>query len=328
MNILKNYFLHSLIAAIGVAAAFTSTTILAQSYPSKPVKIIVPFAAGGPADNYARFMAQRLQDSLGQAFVVENRPGAGSIIGTDSVAKAAPDGYSLLLMSNAQTVNETLIANKPYQLLRDFVPVAPINYSDLVLVANPALAVNNTKDLIKMALAKPGKLNYASSGQGTPYHMAGELFKSMSGTYLVHIPYKGSSGARTDVIGGQVELMFDAVTTMVEQVRAGKVKAIATTGKVRSDVLPDVPTLSESGVPGYEATIWLGLMAPKGTPKAVVDRLNDAVSKISSQAEVRQIWAKQGAVPMVMSAEAFEKYAREDVAKWAKVIKSAGIKAD
>ena len=325
---MKTNFLRALTGSVGVVAAFTSMPILAQSYPSKPVKIIVPFAAGGPADNYARFMAQRLQDSLGQPFVVENRPGAGAIIGTDSVAKAQPDGNNLLLMSNAQTVNETLIANKPYQLLRDFVPVAPINYSDLVLVVNPALPVKNTAELIKMALAKPGKLNYASSGQGTPYHMAGELFKSMSGTYLVHIPYKGSSGARTDVIGGQVELMFDAVTTMVEQVRAGKVKAIATTGKTRSDVLPEVPTLNESGVPGYEATIWLGLMAPKGTPKAVVDKLNDVVSKISSQADVKQIWAKQGAVPLVMTAEAFEKYTRDDIAKWARVIKSAGIKAD
>jgi tripartite-type tricarboxylate transporter receptor subunit TctC len=197
-----------------------------------------------------------------------------------------------------------------------------------VLVANPALAASSTRDVIKLALAKPGKLNYASSGQGTPYHMAGELFKSMSGTYLVHIPYKGSSGARTDVIGGQVELMFDAVTTMAEQVRAGKVKAIATTGKVRSDVLPDVPTLSESGVPGYEATIWLGLMAPKGTPKAVVNQLNEAVSKIVGQPEVRQLWSKQGAVAMVMTPEAFEKYTRDDIAKWARVIKRAGIKAD
>ena len=260
--------------------------------------------------------------------MVENRPGAGAIIGTDAAAKAAPDGYTLLLMSNAQTVNETLIPNKPYQLLRDFVPIAPINYSDLVLVANAALAASNTKDLLKLALDKPGKLNYASSGPGTPYHMAGELFKSMSGTYLVHIPYRGSTGARTDVIGGQVDMMFDAVTTMVEQVRAGKVKAIATTGKTRSDVLPDVPTLSESGVPGYEATIWLGMMAPKGTPKAVVDKLNEAVSKISSQADVKQTWAKQGAVPLVMSPEAFEKYARDDIAKWAKVIKTAGIKAE
>ena len=314
--------------SLGMLLTVFVTTAFAQSYPSKTVKIIVPFAAGGPADNYARFMAQRLQDSLGQSFVVENRPGAGAIIGTDAVAKSAPDGYTLLLMSNAQTVNETLITNKPYQLLRDFVPIAPINSSDLVLVANPALAASNTKDLIKLALDKPGRLNYASSGPGTPYHMAGELFKSMSGTYLVHIPYKGSSGARTDVIGGQVEMMFDAVTTMVEQVRAGKVKAIATTGKTRSDVLPDVPTISESGVPGYEATIWLGIMAPKGTPKAVVDKLNEAVSKISSQADVKQTWAKQGAVPMVMSPEAFEKYARDDIAKWAKVIKTAGIKAE
>jgi tripartite-type tricarboxylate transporter receptor subunit TctC len=205
---------------MGMLVAMVGSSVLAQTYPNKTVKIIVPFAAGGPADNYARFMAQRLQDSLGQSFVVENRSGAGAIIGTDAAAKSAPDGYTLLLMSNAQTVNESLITNKPYQLLRDFVPIAPINSSDLVLVANPALAASNTKDLIKLALSKPGKLNYASSGPGTPYHMAGELFKSMSGTYLVHIPYKGSSGARTDVIGGQVELMFDAVTTMVEQVRA------------------------------------------------------------------------------------------------------------
>ncbi len=321
-------FIKTAFFAMGVLGAMASSNVLAQSYPSKTVKIIVPFAAGGPADNYARFMAQRLQDSLGQSFVVENRPGAGAIFGTDAVAKSAPDGYTLLLMSNTQTVNETLITNKPYQLLRDFVPIAPINYSDLVLVANPSLAASNTKDLLKLALDKPGKLNYASSGPGTPYHMAGELFKSMSGTYLVHIPYRGSTGARTDVIGGQVDMMFDAVTTMVEQVRAGKVKAIATTGKTRSDVLPDVPTISESGVPGYEATIWLGIMAPKGTPKAVVDKLNEAVSKIASQPDIKQTWAKQGAVPLVMSADAFEKYTRDDIAKWAKVIKTAGIKAE
>ena len=325
---MRNKFVKTAFLALSVLGAMASSNVLAQNYPNKTVKILVPFAAGGPADNYARFMAQRLQDSLGQSFVVENRPGAGAVIGTDAAAKAAPDGYTLLLMSNAQTVNETLIPTKPYQLLRDFVPIAPINSSDLVLVANPSLPVSTTKDLVKLALSKPDKLNYASSGPGTPYHMAGDLFKSMSGTYLVHIPYKGSSGARTDVIGGQVEMMFDAVTTMVEQVRAGKVKAIATTGKTRSDVLPDVPTISESGVPGYEATIWLGIMAPKGTPKAVVDKLNEAISKISSQPDVKQTWAKQGAVPMVMSPEAFEKYARDDIAKWAKVIKSAGIKAE
>jgi tripartite-type tricarboxylate transporter receptor subunit TctC len=231
-------------------------------------------------------------------------------------------------MSNAHTVNETLIPNKPFALMRDFVAVAPLNYSDLVLVANPAVPYANLRDLISRAKAQPGKINYASSGPGTPYHMAGELFKSMAGVDLVHIPYKGSSGARTDVIGGQVELMFDAVTTMAEQVRAGKVKALATTGRVRSAVLPEVPTLDEAGVPGYEATIWLGLMAPKSTPRAVVDRLNAAVSKIASQPEVQQIWSKQGAVALVMSPEVFDKYARDDIVKWASVIKSAGIKAD
>ena len=318
----------SIVAVIGLSAALLSASLFAQTYPSKPVKIIVPFAAGGPADNYARFIGKSLQDALGQPFVVENRPGAGSVIGTDAVAKSAADGYTLLLMSNAQTVNETLVPGKPYQLMRDFVAVAPINYSDLVLVANPGTAFSNLKDLISQAKAKPGKINYASSGTGTPYHMAGELFKSMAGVYLVHIPYRGSSGARTDVIGGQVEVMFDAVTTMVEQIKSGKVKAIATTGKTRSDVLPDVPTMAQAGLPGYEATIWLGLMAPKNTPKEVVDKLNAAVSKIASQADVKQLWNKQGAVPMVMAPPVFEKYMQDDIAKWARVIKTANIKVD
>jgi tripartite-type tricarboxylate transporter receptor subunit TctC len=289
---------------------------------------VVPFATGGPADNYARFIAQRLQESLGQTFVVDNKPGAGSVIGTDLAAKAAPDGYTLLLMSNTQTVNETLIPNKPYGLMKDFVGVAPINYSDLVLVVNPSKGMNTLADVIRVARAQPGKLNYASSGPGTPYHMAGELFKSLAKIDVVHVPYKGSSGARTDVLAGQVDMMFDAVTTMTEQVKAGKVKAVGTTGRVRSDVLPDVPTLNENGVAGYEATIWLGLMAPKGTPKAIVDRLNEAVSKIAAQADVKQQWAKQGAVPIILNPTQFDKYLQVDIAKWAGVIKSANIKLD
>jgi len=300
----------------------------AQSYPARPVKMVVPFSAGGPADNYARFLAQRLQDILGQNFVVDNRPGAGSVIGTDLVAKAAPDGYTLLVMSNTQTVNESLIPNKPYALMRDFVGVAPINYSDLVLVANPGAGLNSIADLIKRAKADPDKLNYASSGPGTPYHMAGELFKSMAKVSIAHVPYKGSAGARTDVLSGQVEMMFDAVTTMTEQVKAGKVRALATTGKQRSDVMPDVPTVSEAGVPGYEATIWLGVMAPKNTSKAIVDKLNEAISQIVAQAEVKQTWSKQGAVPMLMNPVQFDKYLNEDIAKWAYVIKSANIKLD
>ena len=300
----------------------------AQNWPSKPVRIIVPFAIGGPADVYARFLAQRLQEPLGQSFVVDNRPGAGSVIGTDAVAKSAPDGYTLLLMSNTHTVNESLIPNKPFALMRDFVPVAPINYSDLVLVANPALPSASVKELLAQAKSRPGRLNYASSGNGTPYHMAGELFKAMAGVSLVHIPYRGSSGARTDVIGGQVDVMFDAITTMTEQVKAGKVKALATTGKQRSEVMPDVPTMSEAGVPGYEATIWLGVMAPRGTPKDIVDKLNAAISKIVGQPEVKQTWSRQGAVPMVMTPDAFDKYMQADIAKWERVIRSANIKAD
>ncbi len=316
------------LGAVLAMTALAGSDAQAQSYPSRPVKIIVPFAAGGPADNFARFIGQRLTDSLGQGFVVDNRPGGGSVIGTDVAAKAAPDGYTLLMMSNTHTVNETLIANKPFNLMRDFVAVAPINSSELVLVAHPSVKANTLKELMAMAKAQPGKFNYASSGPGTPYHMAGELFKSMAGVFLVHIPYRGSTGARTDVIGGQVDMMFDAVTTMTEQVKAGKVKAIATSGRQRSAVLPDVPTLDEAGLPGFDATIWLGLMAPKGTPKAVVDRLNEAVSKIVSQPEVKQLWAKQGAAPIILSAEGFDKYMRDDIAKWAKVIQTAGIKAD
>jgi tripartite-type tricarboxylate transporter receptor subunit TctC len=321
-------FLRWLAAGACAASLLHALPAAAQAYPARPVRIVVPFAVGGPADNYARFLAQRLPELLGQPFVVENRPGAGAVIGTDLVAKAPPDGYTLLLMSNAHTVNETLAAAKPYQLTRDFVAVAPINYSDLVLVAHPSLPAADLAQLLKLARERPGRLNYASSGSGTPYHMAGELFKSMSGTFLVHIPYKGSSGARTDLLGGQVDLMFDAVTTMVEPIRAGKVKAIATTGKERSAVLPEVPTVHEAGLPNYEATIWLGLLAPKGTPLAVVNRLNEAVSRIASQPDVQQAWARQGATAMVMNAAGFDSYLQDDIAKWRKLIQAAHIKAD
>jgi tripartite-type tricarboxylate transporter receptor subunit TctC len=324
----RQTFIRTSLAVIGLASVLAHTTASAQAYPTRAVKIIVPFAAGGPADVYARFIAQRLTESLGQSYIIDNKPGGGAVIGTDIAAKSAADGYTLLLMSNTHTVNETLIPSKPFNLMRDFVAVAPINYSDLVLVANPKVPANNLKEFIAYAKAHPGKLNYASSGPGTPYHMAGELFKSMADIDMVHVPYKGSSGARTDVIGGQVDVMFDAVTTMAEQVRAGKVKALATSGQRRSDVLPEAPTLNEAGVPGYEATIWLGLMAPIGTPKAIVDKLNETVSKIASQPDVKQAWNKQGAVPMIMNPVVFDKYMRDDITKWNRVIKTANIKLD
>ena len=317
-----------LLAALGILTLCTSLSGHAQTYPAKAVRIIVPFAAGGPADIYARFIGQRLSEALGQPFVIEDRPGAGSVIGTDAVAKAPADGYTLLMMSNTHTVNESLIPNKPFELMRDFVAVAPINYSDLVLVVHPSVKANNLKELIALAKANPKGMNYASSGPGTPYHMAGELFKVMAGIDVVHVPYKGSSGARTDILGGQVHMMFDAITTMAPNVRAGKLKAFGTTGTVRSSVLPDVPTVSEAGVSGYEATIWLGIMAPVGTPKAVVDKLNAEIAKIVSRPEVKKTWQEQGAEPMVMSPEQFTQFMREDITKWARVVKISGAKVD
>jgi tripartite-type tricarboxylate transporter receptor subunit TctC len=314
-----------LVAALAVMSGLPA---LAQEYPARPVKIIVPFAAGGPADIYARFLAQRLEVALGQPFIVDNRPGAGSVIGTDAAAKSAPDGYTLLLMSNTHTVNESLAPNKPYALLRDFIPVAPVNYSDLVLVVHPAVAASNLAELLALAKSKPGKLNYASSGSGTPYHMAAELFKAMAGLDIVHVPYKGSSQARTDTLGGQVDMMFDAVTTMSEFAKAGKVRALATTGKVRSSVLPSVPTMAEAGVPGYEAVIWLGVMAPKGTPPEIVRRLNTEINTIIGRPDVRDEWVRQGAVAMKMNPEEFGRYIVDDIAKWERIVKISGAKPD
>ena len=311
-----------------IALSWATPLAMAQDYPSHPVKIIVPFAAGGPADVYARVLAQKLQESLGQTFVIDNRPGGGSLIGTDAVAKSAPDGYTLLLMSNTHTVNESLFATKPFQLMRDFAPIAPINSSDLVLVARTGLPVANVRELVAAAKAKPGGFSYASSGPGTPYHMAGELFKALAHVSILHIPYKGSSGARTDVLGGQVDLMFDAVPTMSEHIRGGKVKALGTTGTTRSAVMPEVPTIAESGVPGFETTIWLGVMAPKATPPAIVARLNAEITKIAANPEVAKAWRAQGAAAMTMSVAEFTRYLEADIAKWARIVKISGAKAE
>src|SRR5215211_1752108 len=308
-----------LVAGVAVPSA-------AQEYPTRTVKIIVPFGAGGPADVYARYLGQHLSVAVKQPIMIEDRPGAGAIIGTDEAAKAAPDGYTLLMMSNTHTTNETLIAKKPYQLMRDFVPVAPVNYSDLVMVIHPDLPAKTLAEFIALAKSKPGALNYASSGPGTPYHMAGELFKAMSGTDIVHVPHRGSGEARNSVIGGHVQMMIDAITTMAPNVEAGQVRALGVTGLTRSSVLPDVPTVAEAGVPGYEATIWLGLMAPAGTPQPIVDKLNAEIGKVLARPEVRDNWAKQGAVPMQMTPAEFGKYLRDDIEKWAKVVKLSGAK--
>jgi tripartite-type tricarboxylate transporter receptor subunit TctC len=312
--------------ALALMLAMASFASAAQDYPTRPVKIVVPYGVGGSADVYGRFLAAKLSDSLGQPFVIENRPGGGAVIGTDAVAKSAPDGYTLLVMSNTHTVNETLIPNKPYDLMKDLAPVTGINSQDLLLVMNPKVPAANLREFIAYAKKNPGKLNYASSGPGTPYHMAGELFKHMAGVDIVHIPHKGSDQARTAVLGGQVDIMFDAISTIVSHVHSGRLKALGTSGKSRSSVTPDIPTVSEAGVPGYEATIWLGLMAPAGTPRPVIDKLNGAVNKVINSPEVKQNWAKQGAVPMGMSPDAFEKFMRADVQKWAKLVKETGMK--
>jgi len=259
---------------------------------------------------------------------VEDRPGGGAVVGTDAVAKSAPDGYTLLMMSNTHAVNETLIPKKPYDLMRDLAPITGVNYSDLLMVVHPSVPANNLKEFIALAKASPGKLNYASSGPGTPYHLAGELFKAMAGVDIVHVPYKGSDGARTGILGGQVQMMLDAITTMAANVRAGKLKAMGTTGKTRSSVLPDVPTISEAGVPGYEAGIWLGLMAPAGTPRPILEQLNAEVNKVINAPEVKEAWAKQGAVPMGMSIEQFDKFIRAEIVKWSSVVKATGMKVD
>jgi len=308
-------------------APVLSSPAAAQDYPSRPVRVIVPFGAGGPADVFARVLAQHLSDAFKQSFVVEDRPGAGSIIGTDAVAKSPPDGYTLLVMSNTHTTNESLIPNKPFQLMRDFVPIAPINYSDLIMVMHPSVPAKNLKEFVALAKSKPGQLNYASSGPGTPYHMAGELFKAMSGTNIVHVPHKASGEARNSVLGGHVQMMFDAITTMASNVRAGQVIALGTTGKKRSAIMPDVPTVDEAGVPGYEATIWIGLMAPAGTPKEIVDKLNAEIQKALAREDVIEAWVKQGAVPMLMTPDEFGKYLRADIDKWAHVVKVSGATA-
>ncbi|WP_291934537.1 tripartite tricarboxylate transporter substrate binding protein [Limnohabitans sp.] len=307
--------------------ALASGLAHAQSYPNRSVKIVVPFAAGGPADNYARFMAQRLGEELKQTFVIDNKPGAGSIIGTDLVAKSPADGYTLLMMSNTHTVNESLIPTKPFGLMKDFVGIAPVNYSNLLLVVHPSVPVKTVGELVALAKSKPGKLNYASSGNGTPYHMAGELFKFMAGIDMTHVPYKGSSGARTDIVGGQVDVMFDAETTMAAMSRDNKVRALAGTGLARSANLQDLPTVAET-VPKFEATIWLGLMAPKGTPADVVSKLNAEVRKIVNNPDVKAAWAKQGAVPMSMNVAEFDQYLNADIAKWANIVKVSGAKPD
>jgi len=306
------------------AFAWPALSARADDYPSRPVKIIVPFGAGGPADVYIRALALELQKSLRQSFVVENHPGAGTTIGTGLAGKSAPDGYTLLLASSTQTVNETLYKDKPYELMRDLVAVAPMEENDLVLVVNPAVPAKTVAALLALAKAKPGTLNFGSSGPGSNYHMAAELLKNLTGINIVHVPYKGSTGMRVDILSGQIQMLFDSIPTMAPYVKADKVRALGTTGLTRSPILPDVPTIAET-VPGFEFTQWGGLMAPKGTPQPIVDLLHNTITGILSRPDIKAKWEAQGATPMVMTQPQFAAFMQAQVDKWAKVIKENHI---
>jgi tripartite-type tricarboxylate transporter receptor subunit TctC len=313
-------------AALGAVAlmVLAAGASAAEDYPTRTVKIIAPFGPGGPADLYVRVVAQELQKALHQTFVVENRPGAGTTIGTEVAAKAPPDGYTLLLVSGTQTVNETLYPKKSYQLMRDLVPVAPLVDTDLVLVVHPSVPAKSVAELIALAKQKPGTLNYGSSGPGSNYHMAGELLKNLTSIDIVHVPYKGSTGARNDIISGNIQILFDAVPTMTQMIESGRVRAIGTSGQTRSSNLPNVPTVAET-VPGFSATLWVGLMAPAGTPQPVVDKLNGEISKILSRQGVRDSWGQQGAVPLIMTQAKFKTFMEGQIATWAKVVKDNHI---
>jgi tripartite-type tricarboxylate transporter receptor subunit TctC len=307
------------------ALTFAAYPATAEDYPSRTVKIIVPFGAGGPTDVYTRAIAEELRKSLHQIFVMENRPGAGTTIGTDAVAKAPPDGYTLLMISGTQTVNETLYSKKPYQLMRDLVPIAPLIDTDLVLVVPASLPVKTVPELLALARAKPGTLNYGSSGPGSNYHMAGELLKNLTGIDIVHVPYKGSTGARNDILSGQIQMLFDSVPTMAPLIKGGLVRPLATSGKTRSSILPDVPTLDEAGVPGFRATLWVGFMAPAGTPQPIVDLLNREITKILSRPDIKAAWGEQGAIAITMTQPEFKAFMESEIAKWAKIIKANNI---
>jgi tripartite-type tricarboxylate transporter receptor subunit TctC len=301
----------------------------AQSYPAKALRLIVPFPPGGSADILARTIGQKMSEGLGQSVVIDNRPGAGTAIGAEATAKSVPDGYTIMIGTvSSHAINPSLSAKLPYHPLRDFTPISPVASIPFALVVHPSLPAKTVAELIAAARAKPGVLNFSSAGNGTSNHLAGELFKSMAGIDIVHIPYKGSAPALNDLLAGQVNMMFDLVLTAAPHVKAGTVRAIAVTGKERSGVLPGVPTVHESGLSGYEVSAWFGIFAPAGLPTAVTQRLNAEVVRVMRLAEVRERLAGQGAEPMASSADAFAEYVRMELTKWSGVVQAAGMRSE
>jgi tripartite-type tricarboxylate transporter receptor subunit TctC len=316
------------LVAFVITFACAASTAFAQ-YPTKPVKLIVPFPAGGTTDILARAVGAELQKTLGQPFVIENRAGAGGNIGSDAVAKSPADGYTLLMGTvGTHAINVTLYPKMPYDAAKDFTPVSLVAGVPNVLIAAPSFPANSVKDVIDAAKKEPGKLTFASSGNGTSIHLSGELFKMMSGTQMTHVPYKGSSAALPDVMSGQVNIMFDNAPSAMPHIKGGKLKAIAVTSSTRSPALPNVPTIAEAGLPGFEASSWFGVLAPAGTPKDIVDRLSREIAKALATPEMRERLSAQGADSVGSTPEKFAEHIKSEIDKWAKVVKASGAKVD
>src|SRR3954469_15745168 len=314
-------------AALAALAALSASGAFAQQYPAKPVHIIVPFAPGGGSDFIGRFMAQRLTEAMGKQFLVENKPGAGGVLGIEQGIKAAPDGYTLTLIASSYTVNPS-VYKIHFDPIADITPIIQMSQGPLVVVVRPSLPVNNTKDLIALAKAKPGQVNFASSGQGSVIHLATELFATMAGVKMNHIPYKGTGPALTDTIGGQTDVFFSSTATAVPQVQGGKLRALAVTTAKRIPALPDVPTVAEAGVPGYDVTLWHGLIGPKGLPRPIVERLNGEVTKALKLKETADQLQNDGVSPAGGSPEQFLAQIRKEIDVWRKVAADAGVKAE
>jgi tripartite-type tricarboxylate transporter receptor subunit TctC len=314
---------------LAALAASIALSAFAQSYPSKPIRLIVPFAAGGGNDNIARLVGKRLGDSLGQPLVIDNRPGAGGVVGAELAAKSPPDGYTLFLGGvGSHAVNPNLIEKLPYDPIRDFAPVILLARAPLVLVVHPSVPARTFAEFVAYARNSPGKLNFASNGNGSSAQLAAVMFESMTVTEMVHVPYKGLAPALTDLLSGQVQLMFSSPVAILPHIKAGKLRALAVTGEKRMPSLPEVPTVAESGFPGYEASSWYGILAPAGTPREIVARLNSEFLRALEQPEVRNNLLADGAEPVGGSAEQFGAYIRSEKDRMGKLIRDAKIRME
>ena len=319
----------SAIFFFALTLTLTAAAAAAQDYPSKPIRFIVPFPPGGGNDTMARTVGQKLTEAFGQQVVIDNRAGAGGIIGADMAAHSAPDGYTLFLGGvGSHGTNPNLNAKLPYDPVRDFAPISLIASAPMVVVVHPSVPAKSLGELIKLAKAKPGTLNFASNGTGGSSHLAAELFKMMAGVDIVHVPYKGLAPALIDLLSGQVQLMFSSTVAIIPQVRSGKLRALATTGARRLPALPDIPTAAEAGVAGCETGSWYGVLAPAGTPRAIIDKLNREIVKITQMPDVRERLAAEGAEPAGNSPEEFAAYIKRELARWNKVIKQARIRLE